>query len=227
MAKLSCPLCSSAIRVPEVRPFIRLQCQKCHTPMHLNKVGRAVIGNPPDVEYELEELKERLREIRGRIPVRGIVTALVAILVVGLPAYFLLGGSRGLAEVAEQAVRAVAQDDAGYIRSIAAPGTTDEAKEWLDEAHRRLVRQRESWHTKEEMVEVHVASQDPSEGKGVVGISIRPGFGSVRDVSLADPAAATARAASPCDMVTAWSQDWLGRWMLDGRETLAKGRSTP
>jgi hypothetical protein len=225
--ELDCPLCASPVRTQKAKPYTRLHCRKCHTPLHLDKAGRAVIGEPPDVLQDLEELKQNLRAIRDRIPVRRIVTTLVAALVFGLPAYFLLGASRGLAQVAEGAARAVAANDAGYIQSIAARGTSDEAKEWLDEAHRQLSRQRERWYAKEEVTEAHVASEDPSQGKGVVMISIRPGFGSARDISLADPAAATAAAASPCTLETVWTQDWLGRWMLDGRDTNAKRGSTP
>ncbi len=227
MIEMDCPLCGSPVRAPSARTYTRLNCRKCHTPMHIDKAGRAVVGEPPDVLQDVEELKQKLREIPGRIPVRRIVTTLAAVLVVGLPAYFLLGASPSLAQAAKEAARAVAENDAGYIRSIAASGTSDEAREWFEKAHRQLVRQRESWYVKGEVTEVHVASQAPSEGKRVVGISIHPGLGNARDVSLADPAAATAAAPAPCNLDTVWTQDWLGRWRLDGRETKARSGSTP
>lgn len=227
MVELDCPLCGSPIRAPNTRPHTRLHCRKCHSPLHLDKAGRAVIGEPPDVLEDVEELKQKVREIRDRIPVRRIVTTAAAILIVGLPAYFLLGASPSLAQAAQEAARAVAANDAGYIRSIAAWGTSDEAGKWFEEAHRQLNRQRETWYVKGEVTEVQVGSQGPSEGKCVVGITIRPGVGSARDVSLADPSAATAAAPAPCNLETVWTHDWLGRWRLDGRDTNARLHPTP
>jgi hypothetical protein len=179
------------------------------------------------VEHNLGELKQTLREIRRRIPIRQIATTLVVVLVVGAAVRYLFGPSQGLAQAAEGAARAIAENDADSIKSIAAPGTSDDVAQWFDEAHRQFVRQRERWYGKEEVIEVHVASEDPSQGKGVVGVSIHPGSGSARDVSLADPAAATASAASPYNVETVWTQDWWGRWMLDGRDTNARYHSTP
>jgi hypothetical protein len=61
----------------------------------------------------------------------------------------------------------------------------------------------------------------------MVGVSIRPAFGSAPDVSLADPAAATASAASPVDSETVWTPDGRGRWRLDGRDTAERDHPTP
>jgi hypothetical protein len=225
--ELNCPLCGSPVRAPSAKTYTRLHCRKCHTPLHLNRAGAATIGEPPDVVQDLEEWKQTLRDFRSRIPIKQIVTILVAVLVVAVPVRYLLGPSQGLAQAAEGAAHAIAANDVGHIRSIAASGTSDDAARWFDEAHRRLGQQREHWYAKEEVIEVHVASEDRSQRKGVVGISIHPGVGSARDVSLADPAAATASAASPCNLETVWTQDWWGRWMLDGRDTNARQQPTP
>ena len=227
MIELNCPLCGSPVRAPNARHHNRLHCRKCHTPFHLNKAGATVIGEPPDVSHDVEELKQAIRDFRDRIPIRRIVTTLAAVLVVGVPAYFLLGPSQGLAQAAERATRAIAENDVGYIKSIAAPGTSDDAAHWFDEARRRLEQQRGRWYGKEEVIEVHVGSEDPSGGKGVVGASIHPGFGGARDISLADPTAATASAAAPCILETVWTRDRWGRWMLDGRDTVARNHPTP
>jgi hypothetical protein len=224
---LNCPLCGSPVRAENANPHTRLHCRKCHTPFHLNKAGGAVLGEANDVEHDLEELKQMLRDIRSRIPIKQIVTTMVVVLVVGAPVYYLLKPSQGLAQAAEGVARAIAENDVGYIKSIAAPGTSDEVAQWFDEVHRQLVQRREQWYGRKEVNEVRVASEDRAQGKGVVGVSIHPVFGSARDVTLADPSAATASAASPCDLETAWTQNWWGRWMLDGRDTNARLHPTP
>lgn len=224
---VKCPLCGTPVRAPNARPHNRLHCRKCHTPFHLNKAGRAVIGEPPDVEQDLAELKQTLRDFRDRIPTRRIAAGAAAVLVAWLMLSYLFGPSEDLAQVAEGAARAVAENDEDYLRSIAAPGTSEEVARWFEQAHRRLVEQRKHWYAKDEKIEVHVASVDPTQGKGVVGVSIHPSIGTARDVSLADPAAATASAASPCDLETVWVQDWRGRWMLDGHDTGAKPQPAP
>lgn len=227
MIELSCPLCGSTVRAPKAEYHTRLHCTKCHADFHLNKAGAAVLGEPPDVELDVAELKNALRDLRRRIPTRQIVIAVVAILVVGAPLRYLLGGSQGLAQAAEAAARAVAANDAGYLRSIAAPGTSDDVAKWFEEAHHQLVQRRERWYGKGEAIDVSVASEDRTQGKGVVGVSIHPGVGNARDVSLADPTAATAGAAAPCNLEMVWTRTWLGRWMLDGRDTNARRNPTP
>ena len=74
----------------------------------------------------------------------------------------------------------------------------------------------------QEVVEVHVAQEDRAARKGSVGVSIHPGGGLGHDVSLADPAAATANASAPVDLVLDWTLDRWGHWKLDGHETYAK-----
>jgi hypothetical protein len=203
-----------------------LCCKKCLTPFHRNKYGDVVLGHPrgedrelEDVERELEELKQKLRDLRERIPVKRIVAVLAAVLVVGVCVSYLFGRPERLERVAERAARAFAKDDEDYLESIAAPGTAAEVARWFPVAHRRLVQQRARWYGLVEVIEVHVDEEDRSEGRGVVGVSIHPGVGTALDVSLADPAAATASASSPFNLKTVWIRSWWGRWMLDGRHT--------
>jgi hypothetical protein len=77
------------------------------------------------------------------------------------------------------------------------------------------------------VIEVHVAEEDRSQGRGVVGVVIHPGAGMALDVSLADPAAATASAPAPFALETVWTRSWWGRWMLDGRDTNVRSHPTP
>src|SRR5215471_18595194 len=94
VAKLICPLCESTVRVPNARPHTRLHCRNCHTPFHVTKAGRAAIGEAPDVVgHDLEELKEKLREFRDRIPLKPIAIAALAVLVTGVVGRYLLGSS--------------------------------------------------------------------------------------------------------------------------------------
>ena len=80
MAELTCPLCGSPVRVPHAEIKTRYFCKKCHSPFHLNKARVAVVGEPPDVEVELEELKQKLRQNLERIPVGKVVAGLAALL---------------------------------------------------------------------------------------------------------------------------------------------------
>jgi hypothetical protein len=225
--ELSCPLCQSTVLAPNARRHTRLHCRKCHTPLHIDKAGRVAIGEPPDVEQDLQELKQTLRDFRSRIPIRPIAAAVLAVFIIGTAARYVLGSSSGPAEAAKEAAQALVENDAGTIRSLAAPGTSDAAARWFREARQQLDRQREHWYGKEEVIDVHVAGEDPAQKKAVVGVSIRPGFGSARDVSLADPAAATASAASPLEVQTVWIQQWWSGWKLDGRETAARQQARP
>jgi hypothetical protein len=223
---LYCPMCGSAVQAPQVDANTCLCCKRCLTPFHRNKYGDVVVGHPrgadgelEEVERELEELKQKLRDLRARIPVKRIVAGLAAVLVVGVCAYYPFGPAERLDRAAERAARAFAEDDEGYLESIAAPGTAAEVARWFAAAHRRLVQQRARWHGPVEVIEVHVAKEDRSRGRGVVGVSIHPGVGTALDVSLADPAAATDSAASPFSVETVWTRTWWGRWMLDGRHS--------
>ena len=83
----------------------------------------------------------------------------------------------------------------------------------------RLLQRRESWYQPTEVIDVHVMEEDRSHGTGLVGVSIHPGGGTALDVTLANPAAATAPASFPFNFETVWTQSRWGRWMLNGRDT--------
>ncbi len=234
MTVLYCPLCGTPVRAPHVDDKTCLCCRKCHTPFHRNKYGDVVVGEPrgvdrelDDVDRELEELKQKVRDLREHIPVKRIVAGLAAVLVVGVSVSYLFGPPERLDRAAERAAQAFAEDDEGYLESIAAPGTAAEVDRWFAAAHRRLVQQCAQWYEPAEVIEVHVAERDRSQGRGVVWVSIHPGVGSALDVSLADPAAATASAPAPFDLETVWTRSWWGRWMLDGRATQVRSHPTP
>ncbi|HZW34009.1 MAG TPA: hypothetical protein VFF52_25015 [Isosphaeraceae bacterium] len=230
MTVLNCPICGTAVRVPQVDARTGLCCRKCHTPFHRNKFGDVVVGEPrgvdpdlEDLERELVELKQKLRDLRKRIPVMRIVAGLV----VGVSVFYLFGPAERLDRAAERAARAFAEDDEDYLESIAVPGTAADVARWFAAAHRRLVQNRTGWYGPAEVIEVHVAEEDRSHGRGVVGVSIHPGVGTTLDVSLADPAAATASAPAPFNLETVWTRSWWGRWMLNVRDTNVRSQPTP
>ncbi len=233
MTVLYCPICGSAVQAPHVDARTRLCCRKCLTPFHRNKDGDVLVGEPRRVEYEpdevdrgLAELKEILRDLPKRVPVKRIVVGLAAVLVVGVSGDYLLGPAERLDGAAERAARAFAEGDEHYLESIAAPGTGAELARWFAAAHRRLVQQRARWYAPAEVIEVHVAKEDRSQGRGLVAVSIHPGARTVRDVSLANPAAATASAAAPFNLQTVWARSWWGRWLLDCRDTNERSHPT-
>jgi hypothetical protein len=201
-----------------------LCCKKCLTPFHRNKHGDIVVGHPhvahdmddlDDLERNLQELKQKFRDLWRRIPVKRIV----AVLVVGVSLMYLFRPAERLDRAAQRAAQALAHDDEHYVESIAAPGTAADVARWFNAAHRRLVQQRARWYEPTEVIEVHVMEEDRSHGRGLVGVSIHPGVGTAQDVTLANPAAATAGASSPFNFETVWTRSWWGRWMLNGRDT--------
>jgi hypothetical protein len=211
-----------------------LCCRKCLTPFHRNEAGDVVVGEPRrgvrELEYaerELEQLNQKLQGLRDRVPFKRVVAGLAAVFVVGVSVFYLFGPAARLDRAAERAARAFAEDDEGYLKSIAAPGTAAEVAHWFAAAHRRLLQRRARWYGPAEVIEVHVALEDRSHGRGVVGVSIHPGLRTALDVSLADPAAATAAAPAPFNLVTVWTRSWWGRWMLDGRDTNLRSHPTP
>jgi transposase-like protein len=228
MAELKCPLCGSPVRVPSAETQTRYFCKKCHSPFHLNKSRDAVPGEPPDVELELEEIKQKLRQNLKRIPLGRVVAGLAAFVVVSVGLYYLLGPAQRLQDPAEEAGQALAGDDLDTLKSLATPGTADDVARWFDEVHPRLVQARAGWFGRDEVVEVHIGQEDQARRKGTVAVSIHPAtLGSNRDISIADPTAATATSATPFDVEMVWTLDGWGRWRLDGRETYAKARPTP
>ncbi len=229
MAELiRCPVCGSPVRVPSAEAHTRYSCKKCHSPFHVNKSGAAVAGEPPDVERELEELKQKLRQNLDRIPVRRVLAGLAAVVVVGLALYYLLRPAQRLEDPAQEAGQALADKDLDTLRSLAAPGMDEDVARGFEEVHPRLVQARAGWFGRDEVVEVRMGQEDPAGRKGTAVISIHPAaLGSTRDVAIADPSAATASSATPVDVETVWTLDGWGRWGLDGRETYAKARPSP
>jgi hypothetical protein len=228
MAEIRCPVCGSPVRVPTAETHTRYTCKKCHSPFHLDKARVAVAGEPPDVEQQLEELKRKLRENLRRIPVGRLVTGLAVCLVVAVGLYALLGPARRLEGPAQEAARALAANDLAALQSIAAPGTAPAVARWLEEVHPRLAEARAGWFARDEVVEVHIGPEDPATRRATAAVSIRPpALGATRDVSIADPTAATAAPAAPFDVEMVWARDGWGRWRLDGRATHARARPAP
>jgi hypothetical protein len=215
-----CPLCGTRLELPQVENNKRYTCRKCHSPFHF-KGGTAVVGEPPNIEAELAASKQKLNEVLEQIPVKKIVTAAVAILVVLIAGYVLFGPAQRLERVGDQAAHALAANDSSYFKSVAAPGTADDVVRWFDAVHSQLDQARLRWHGgNEEIVESRVAQEDQSQQKGSVTLSIHRSLGPGLDVSLANPAAATASA----DVDTEWTLSRWGRWQLDGRATYAKSQ---
>jgi len=204
----------------------RYLCKKCHSPFHLNKAGTAVVGDPPDIDVELAETKQKLNEILERIPAKNIgigVAAIVLLLIVG---YFLFGPAERLDTVGKKAAHALAENDLSYFKSVAAPGTEDDVSRWFDAVHSQLVKARERWHGgKEEVVESHVGQEDRGASKGSITLAIHHTLGQGFDSSLTDPSAATASVDAPFEVDTEWTVGRWGRWQLDGRATYAKVQS--
>jgi hypothetical protein len=231
----NCPLCGTPARLPRASATTQFVCKKCHTPFYI-KAGRAVVGEArsvslrsdegvPSVE-ELEAMKERLQgklqENLQKVSIGKVATWAGAAVAAVVVLYVLLRPAERLDKVAERAGQAFSHDDVSYLKSIAAPGTAEDVVRWFDEVHPRLVQMRERWSKKDEVVDVHVAQEDRDRRTGTVGLSIHPGAGTARDVSLADPSAATAGADVPVDLSTSWTRSRWGGWRLDGRETLAR-----
>jgi hypothetical protein len=218
----NCPLCGSLVRAKGVKPYSRLTCSKCHADLHLRKDGGLAIGDPPDVDQQFQELKREVRQLARQFPTRKVATVVAVLLVLGLGSYQLFGPAERLDSVAEKAAQAIANDDPKALESLAAPGTTDDLRRWYDAVHPKLVQFREQWGAKSEAVEARVAQEDRDQHRGAVSVSIHPILSGARDVSLADPAQATAAAAVPFEQATDWTLTRWGRWKLDGRATNAR-----
>src|SRR3954454_22508456 len=130
MAELTCPLCGSPVRVPRVETNTRYFCKKCHSPFHLNKARVAVVGEPPDVEVELQELKQKLRQNLDRVPVRKVVAGLVALVVVCVGLYYLLRPAQSLEGPAEKAGRGLRAKDPGAPKAMGRPRAAAEVGRW-------------------------------------------------------------------------------------------------
>ena len=227
MIQIRCPLCGSPVKAAEAKPYSRLSCKKCLTPFHLNKTGTPVVGAPPDVEIEYQEVKQKIQQELAQFPVRKVVIGVSLFLAVAIGLYYLLRPAESVEKAAERVARALADADPGPIQSLAAPGTSDDAARWYETIRPQFVHARERWTGKAEVVEAHLSQQDPTQGKAVVGLSVRPAAANARDVSLAKPEEATAAPIPPFDALTDWVQGRWGRWQLDGTETFARVRPTP
>jgi hypothetical protein len=185
----------------------------------------AVLGEPPSIEVDLAEAKEKLHEAmaKAKEPAKKAAIGAGAVLALGLALYVFFGPADHLERTAKRAADALAAGDASTIKGMAASGTEEEVGRWYEEAHRRLVNARERWYGgKDEAIEVRVGQEDKAQRKGGAGISIHPALAGGLDVSLANPAAATAGADSPFDIETNWVLDRWGHWHLDGHESYAK-----
>jgi hypothetical protein len=201
----------------------RYVCRKCHSPFHFNKAGTAVVGEPPTIEAELAESKQKLQQTLERMPVKKIVTGAAAVAAAVIVGYMFFGPAERLDRVGEKAAQALAGNDASYLKSIAAPGTADDVGRWFDAVYPRLVQARERWHGgKAEVVQAQVGQEDRAGHKGSVMVSIHCVQGPGLDLSLANPSAATASADTPFDVDTEWTLSKWGRWQLDGHATLAR-----
>jgi len=207
-------------------PRNRYLCKKCHTPFHLDKSGTPVVGEEPAVD-EFEVVKQKVREEVDKLPVKKILMGLAALLLVWFGAKYLLRPTDRLDLAAEKAAKAVAENDPEYLKSIAAPDTAEDVGRWFDQVRTRLDQARQRWNGKEEAVEVHVKQEDQEKRKGEVGVVIQPTVGSARDVTIANPAEATASAPTPVDLEMVWTLNKWGHWTLDGRETYAMARPKP
>jgi hypothetical protein len=222
MVTLTCPLCGSPVKVPKATPHVRLSCSKCHSPFHLNRALEPVLGSPPDIEQDVEELKQKVRQELKKFPARKVAIGLGAVLVAFVTLSYLLRPAETLKSAAERAARAFADGDMDYLKSIAAPGTEDDVGRWYQQTHPGLVQQRERWHGKAEVIEVGVAGEDAAQGKGSTAFSIHPGTGNARDVSLANPDQTTEAAFGSFDSRVDWVRGRGSHWAIDGRETYAK-----
>jgi hypothetical protein len=228
MAVQFCPLCGSRQEIRRVAVKTRYICKKCHSPFHFNRDGVAVVGEPPTIEHELAESKQKLEETLKRIPVKQALVAgpaAVAVLIVG---YLFFGPAQRLDRAGDKAAHALAENNPAYFQSIAVPGTSDDVSRWFDMVHARLVEARQRWHGgRDEVVESHVGQEGKDQHKGSVTLSVHRVLGPGLDTSLADPAAAAAGADAPFDVETDWTLSSWGRWQLDGHATYAKVRPAP
>jgi hypothetical protein len=223
MPALRCPICGKPVRDPEGKPYTRLLCTKCHTPLYRNRAGEAVVGEPP-AEDEYAKLKKELEAKLAQVPVKKVVIGLAALFVLWMGVRYALRPADRIDQAAQEAARAFAEDDLSALKSMAAPDTVDDLALWFAEVHPWLTRAREKWHGMNEVVEAHVAKEDRRERKGVAGLSIHAGVGTNRDIGLASPLEATASALPQVDVETHWTLNRWGHWKLDGRETYARVR---
>ncbi len=227
MSKVLCPLCGSKVRDVEATPLARYVCNKCHTPFHLSKTLRPVIGPPPDVELEVEALKQQFWQALEHYKVKKVAIGLVALLALGWFVSYLMRPSDALKPAAQLAADAFAKDNLGYLKSIAVPGTEDDVRRWYDELHNELIKQRGRWRDKPETIDVAMGKDEMAERKGSTAFSVHPATGNARDVSLARPEEQNAGNFVSVDGMMHWVLSKRGHWELDGRETYERVRPAP
>jgi hypothetical protein len=221
MPSFHCPICGKPVRDPEGKPFKRLLCTKCHSPLYRDQTGRALVGEPP-LEDEYAKVKEQVRGWLAQVPVKKVAMGLAAVVILWMGLSYLLRPADRLEPAALEAAQAFAGDDLTTLKSMAVPGTAADLALWFAEVHPWLIRAREKWRGMTEVVEAHVTIEDRREKKGIAGLSIHMGFGTNLNVGLADPSLATAGAPPQVDLETYWTLNRWGHWKLDGRETYAR-----
>jgi hypothetical protein len=222
MITLSCPLCGSPVKAPRAVPHVPLVCRKCHSPFHLDRSLRPVVGSPPDVERDVDELKQKVRQELKKFPARKVAIGLGAVLVLFMTVSYVLRPADSLKSAAERAARAFADNDVDYLKSIAVSGTEGDVARWYEQTHPMLVEHRGRWHGRPEVIEVGLAGEDAAHTRGSSSFSIHPGAGNARDVSLANPDQSTEAAAAAFEAHMDWALGRGGHWELNGRETYAK-----
>jgi len=221
MPLVTCPLCGSGVKVPGLKANVPLLCRKCHSPFHLNRTGDPVLGKPPDVEQDVEELKQLVREKLSRIPVGKIVSAFAFLLIAGLLVSYLLRPNDSLKTTAETAAQAFAGNDLPTLESMAVSGTAEDVARWYGELHPILKQTRERWNGQTEAVDVGIALEDAASHRGATAFSVHPGRIGARDVSITAPGEFTASASGSFDSMMAWTLNGSGHWQIDGRGTYA------
>jgi hypothetical protein len=175
------------------------------------------VGDPPDVEQDVEALKQKVRETVSTFPVRKVVGALAFAVLAWMTVSYLLRGADPLKPAAERAAKAFAEGDLSYLKSIAAPETADDLARWYEEAHPILDLQRGRWHGKNEVVEVGIGAEDKAARVGFTAFSVHPATGNARDVSIGNPDQSTEGNVGSFDSRMDWVLSRGGHWELNGR----------
>jgi hypothetical protein len=222
MPRWKCPLCRSQVSVSETSRYSRVTCDKCHSDLFMGGDGKLVLGNPPTMENPIQELQRSFNRLARQVPVGKIVTGLTVTCLLVLGLYQVFGPAEQLDPVAEKAVAALASDDPNALKSLADQDTIDDLQRWYEAVRPMLSQLRNQWDEKHEESEAHIALDKVDQHKGSAVLSIHPISNGARDVSLADPASATASASVPFEVMTDWTLNKWGRWKLDGKATYAR-----
>ncbi|MCA1685800.1 MAG: hypothetical protein LC745_07390 [Planctomycetia bacterium] len=219
MVTLNCPLCGSTVRAPSDRPNEQLSCKKCHSPFYLDRNRNAVVGVPPGVERDVDEIKQKVKEKLEGFPVKQAVGGLALLLVVGAALSYLLRPADPLQPAALKAAQAFADDKLDDLKAMAAPGTEADLTRWFNDSRPQFLSLRERWQGKPEVVEVGIAAEDKERRVGATSFAVHPGTGNARDVSLTGPGEMLAGAIAGFDGAMNWTLSPRGHWEIDGRAT--------